>query len=333
MALRAIAAVRPQALPGCLPAAVLLLPASPPAYMLSGDRGPPGMRKRPRAAPCGRPLSHPPGDVSWASLPQGLLEQILTSLPSLRSVAAAARTCQTWAPAARVVRLRAQLEEALLDPLEMIWRRYCGDAERMGRAGYTRYAEEVCGWEGAFGDGDWATNASICGGTASKGINRAGFLHGEYVVGGRDVAADADSLVDEAALWALVAEAAACGPPVRRLREALEDRLAEAARRRPMWTATAPQLLESLGAHQDDVETVQRCCRQLNQLVAGRRSQQDLIGEVGGATLVAALRAHPDAKLVQDMGCLALGNLVCYHPANQTAVAAAGGIDAMVASF
>eukprot|EP01047_Picozoa_sp_COSAG01_P067724 COSAG01_NODE_9622_length_2386_cov_10.446436_2_plen_633_part_00 len=315
-----------------LPRARRLTPA---AYMLSGGLGSPGMRKRPRAPPCGRPLSHPLGDVSWASLPQGLLEQVLTSLP-LRSVAAAARTCQTWAPAARVVRLRAQLEEALLDPREIIWRRYSGGAERMGRAGYTHYAEEVCGWEGAFDDNDWTAtclNASTCGGTASTGINRAGFLHGEYVVGGRDAAADADSLVDEAALRALVAEAAACGPPVRRLREALEDRLAEAARRRPMWTATAPQLLESLAAHQDDVETVQRCCRQLNQLVAGRRSQKDLIGEVGGALLVVALRAHPGAETVQVHGCSALGNLMHEHPANQTAVAAVGGIDAMVAAL
>ena len=95
-------------------------------------------------------------------------------------MAAAARTCQTWAPAARVVRLRAQLAEALLEPEEVIWRRYSGGSERMGREGYTRYAVEIMGWpQGSVTEDCWAINAANCGGSAATGVDRAGFIHGE----------------------------------------------------------------------------------------------------------------------------------------------------------
>jgi hypothetical protein len=214
------------------------------------------MRRRSRSAA---------GSVFWASLPQGLLEQLLALLP-LRSVATAARTCKAWAPAARVVRLRAQLGEALLEPEEVIWRRYSGGAGRMVREGYNRFVVEVCGWkEGEMTDGDWERNATNCGGSASKGIDRAGFFRGEYVIDGRDAAADAYALTDEAAMCALVAEAKAYGPALRNLWQALEARLAEAALMRPLWTASAPQLVDLLVAQKGTVDTARRCCCQLQQ--------------------------------------------------------------------
>jgi hypothetical protein len=272
--------------------------------------------------------------VSWTSLPQGLVEHVLTLLP-LRVVATAARTCQAWVPAARVVRLRAQLKEALLEPEELIWRRYSGGAERMGREGYDRFLVEVCGCaeEEIMDDEDWSSNVAVCGGTVAEGMDRGGFLHGAYGVCGRDAAADADLLTDQAMLQALLAEAAAC-PSVRKLSEALEARLAEADLRRPMWTVTTPRLLEILAAQQNDVETVQRCCRQLGQLEYGPDSNQDVVGELGGAEiLVATLQAHPYVEAVQGSGCYALGWLVESHPANQAAAVAAGGIEAVVAAM
>jgi hypothetical protein len=275
--------------------------------------------------------------VSWTSLPQGLVEHVLTLLP-LRVVATAARTCQAWVPAARVVRLRAQLKEALLEPEELIWRRYSGGAERMGREGYDRFLVEVCGCkeEETMTDEEWASIVTVCS------MDRGGFLHGEYGVCGRDAAADADLLTDQAMLQALLAEAAAC-PSVRKLSEALEARLAEADLMRPMWTVTTPRLLEILAAQQNDVETVQRCCRQLGQLDVGTAnwkleretdSNQDVVGELGGAEIVvASLQAHPYVEAVQGAGCYALANLVESHPANTAAAVAAGGIEAVVAAL
>jgi hypothetical protein len=275
--------------------------------------------------------------VSWTSLPQGLVEHVLTLLP-LRVVATAARTCQAWVPAARVVRLRAQLKEALLEPEELIWRRYSGGAERMGREGYDRFLVEVCGCkeEETMTDEEWASIVTVCS------MDRGGFLHGEYGVCGRDAAADADLLTDQAMLQALLAEAAAC-PSVRKLSEALEARLAEADLMRPMWTVTTPRLLEILAAQQNDVETVQRCCRQLGQLDVGTAnwkleretdSNQDVVGELGGAEIVvASLQAHPYVEAVQGAGCYALANLVESHPANTAAAVAAGGIEAVVAAM
>jgi hypothetical protein len=101
-----------------------------------------------------------------------------------------------------------------------------------------------------------------------------------------------------------------------------------------MWTVTTPRLLEILAAQQNDVETVQRCCRQLGQLEYGPDSNQDVVGELGGAEiLVATLQAHPYVEAVQGSGCYALGWLVESHPANQAAAVAAGGIEAVVAAM
>jgi hypothetical protein len=274
--------------------------------------------------------------VSWAALPQDLLEQVLGHL-SLRSVAAAARVCKQWAPAARVVRLRAQLEEALTEPKELIWRRYSGGAERMGREGYTRYAVEIMGWpQESVTEGCWAINAVNCGGSAAAGVDRAGFIHGEYVKDGRDAAADADAVTDEIALQALVAEAKVCGPSLRDLWQALEMRLGEAVLMRPLWTASASQLVQILVAQQGEVAAVQRCCAQLGQLMAVQTQvgHQDAAEEAGcSRALVAALQTHLTDAELQCHGCTALGNLVRGHPANQTAVAAAGGIEAALAAL
>eukprot|EP01049_Picozoa_sp_SAG25_P013224 SAG25_NODE_1989_length_2050_cov_159.111738_1_plen_455_part_01 len=287
------------------------------------------MHKRSRTSP---PPSYL-GGLPWASLPPGPLGQVLALLP-LRSVAAAARVCRAWAQEARVVRLRAQLKEALLEPGEIIWRRYSGGAERVGCAGFARFVKEVCGFEQPMDDSRWARSAAACGGTVSEGIDRSCFLHSLYVVSGRDANADADVLADKAALQALLAEAAACGPPVQKLRVVLEARLAAAARMRPMWTATAPRLLDIMSMHRDDVETVRRCCVRLVQLFIGVPSNQDAVGEVGGAAvLAAALQTHSGVEAVQAHGCDALAELMTNHPANQTAVAAAGGIEAVVAAM
>jgi hypothetical protein len=287
------------------------------------------MHKRSRTSP---PPSYL-GGLPWALLPPGPLGQVLALLP-LRSVAAAARVCRAWAQEARVVRLRAQLKEALLEPGEIIWRRYSGGAERVGCAGFARFVKEVCGFEQPMDDSRWARSAAACGGTVSEGIDRSCFLHSLYVVSGRDANADADVLADKAALQALLAEAAACGPPVQKLRVVLEARLAAAARMRPMWTATAPRLLDIMSMHRDDVETVRRCCVRLVQLFIGVPSNQDAVGEVGGAAvLAAALQTHSGVEAVQAHGCDALAELMTNHPANQTAVAAAGGIEAVVAAM
>eukprot|EP01047_Picozoa_sp_COSAG01_P000523 COSAG01_NODE_10_length_42970_cov_93.010007_19_plen_378_part_00 len=296
--------------------------------------------KRSRTAP----LPHP-GGISWASLPQGLLEQLMALLP-LRSVATAARVCQAWAPAARVVRLRAQLQEALLGPEELIWRRYSGGAEHMGREGFARWTVEVVGWaKGYLSDHLWGHNAGLCGGSTVEGIDRAGFVQGMYIGLGRDPVADADKLADQTALQALVAEVAACGAPLRGLREALEARLAEAALMRPLWTASAPQLVDILVGQHGDVDTVKRCCRQLQQRLVGQPANQDAAEKAGcSKALVAALQAHSTDAAVQQWGCRALKELVhtgwlhgkelvASHPANQTAAAAAGGIEAVVAAL
>jgi hypothetical protein len=251
-----------------------------------------------------------------------------------RDQSAAAQAEAAREAAEREARVRAQLEEALIEPEELIWRRYSGGAERMGREGYSRFAEEVCGWQGTMSDGAWQHNATNCGGNSVDGIDRAGFFQGEYISYGRDAAADTDALADEAALRALVAEAAACGTPVRGLREALEARMAEAALMRPLWTASASQLVDILVGQHGDVDTVKRCCRQLQQRLAGQPANKDAAEKVGcSKALVAALQAHSSDAAVQQWGCLALANLVCDHPANQTAAAAAGGLEAAVAAL
>jgi len=122
---------------------------------------------------------------------------------------------------------------------------------------------------------------------------------------------------------------------VQKLREALEARLAAAARMRPIWAATAPRLVEILLAHPGDVETVRRCCQQLSQQIAViGGANQTAVAAVGGIeAVVAALRAHPSVEAVQRSGCLALSSLVDGHAANQTAVAAVGGIETVLAAL
>jgi hypothetical protein len=256
----------------------------------------------------------------------------LALLP-LRSVATAARTCKAWAPAARVVRLRVQLGEALLEPEELIWRRYSGGAGRMVREGFARWAVEVCGCA-HLSDGQWAHNVGMCGCSTTEGIDRAGFVQGMYIGLGRDPTADVDKLANQTALQALVTEAAACGAPVRDLREALEARMAGAALMRPLWTASAPQLVDILVGQHGDVDTVKQCCRQLQQRLAFQPANRDAAGDAGcSKALVAALQAHSTDAAVQQWGCAALGTLVANHPANQAAAAAAGGLEAAVAAL
>jgi hypothetical protein len=287
------------------------------------------------------------GDVgrtaaSWAALPQDLLEQVLGSLlvpaPDRTSAsvatAAAAMTCKQWAPVARVVRLRAQLEEALIEPEELIWRRYSGGAERMGREGCTRFMVEVLGHAEGMGDASWARNAASCGGSAADGIGREGFIHGLYTKAGRDAAADADALTDESALRALTAEAKACGPSLRDLCETLEARLAEAARKRPLLTASVAQLVEMLVTQRGDADMAWRCCRQLSQRIRAQPANQTAAEQAGGSNALAAvLHAHTTDAVVQSWGLTALSNLMANHPANQTAVAAAGGIEVVLAAM
>ena len=45
------------------------------------------------------------------------------------------------------------------------------------------------------------------------------------------------------------------------------------------------------------------------------------------------MRVHPDHARVQSAGCGALGNLAAKHPNNQTAVVAAGGLEAVVTAM
>jgi hypothetical protein len=291
------------------------------------------VQQRPRTGPGG--CDDGRGGIAWAAMPQDLLEHVLGRLP-LRSVAAAARTCKRWAPVGRVVQMRARLEEALIEPEEIIWRRYSGGAERMGREGFTRFVEEVCGWaEGFLDDANWGINTTCCGGTTAEGIGRAGFVHGMYVKVGRNADADADALTDEAALWALVVEAKACGPSLRVLREALEARLTEAARNRPLWTVTVSQLVEVLVSQWDNVDTVRRCCQQLNQRLGGGQPANMDAAEVAGVSqaVIVAVQAHITDAEVQRWGCAALAKLARNHPASQTAAATAGGIEAVVAAM
>jgi hypothetical protein len=48
---------------------------------------------------------------------------------------------------------------------------------------------------------------------------------------------------------------------------------------------------------------------------------------------MAALRAHLGVEAVQVKGCVALSWLVVNHPANQTAAAVAGGLEAVMAAL
>ena len=85
---------------------------------------------------------------------------------------------------------------------------------------------------------------------------------------------------------ALVAEAVVCGPSLRGLREALESRLAKAAFMRPLWTASAPKLVELLVTQRRDVDTVQRCCALLLKQISGQATNRDAAEEAGASARV-----------------------------------------------
>lgn len=115
----------------------------------------------------------------------------------------------------------------------------------------------------------------------------------EYKSGDRDPAADADTITNTEALQALVVEAALCGEGVRALQGALEAQLADAALCRPLWSAAS----------------------------------------VAPELLVQMMVAHSVDAGVQTRCCRHLSLAARRSDADNVAIAAVGGIEAVVAAL